>query len=82
MLTFSSLKHQKTNIPGDSLNSRTGRGWKRCPFLSHLGQAGSLDQVIEFPQRCVPRETLDVPEQVLRLRLKETPEGEKERMKE
>lgn len=44
-------------------------------FLSHLGQARSLDEVVEFAQRCVPRETLDVPEEVLGLSLKQAPEG-------
>lgn len=42
--------------------------------LSHLGQSRSLDEVIELPQRRVPRQTLDVPEQVLRLGLKEPPD--------
>lgn len=41
--------------------------------LTHLGQPRSLDEVIEFPQRCVPRQTLDVPEQVLGLGLKQPP---------
>ena len=47
-----------------------------CHFLSHLGQPRSLDEVVEFTERRVPRETLNVPEEVLRLRLKQTPEEE------
>lgn len=43
-------------------------------FLSHLGQARSLDEVVEFTQRRVPGKTLDVPEEVLGLRLKQPPE--------
>lgn len=45
-----------------------------CHFLSHLGQPRSLDEVIQFTERRVSGKTLDVPEEVLRLCLKQTPE--------
>ncbi len=77
------------NIPGYSQNSRTLctpggliqtgstlTPTTTCHFLSHLGQPRSLDQVVEFTQRRVSRKTLNVPEEVLRLRLKQTPEEE------
>ena len=39
----------------------------------YLGEARPLDEVVEFAQRCVARQRLDVQEQVLLLGLKQLP---------
>lgn len=62
-------------LPEDKQPWRFPEFRERRHFLPHLRQASSLDEVVELAQRCVTRETLDVPEEVLGLGLKQTPDG-------